>query len=83
MPELFVDFHMEIYCFPEPDDPQQVSFFRFNLLFQEVLITSFGATENELQAVFIRMHDWERLLLARRTIAQMELLGKKGTFSFF
>lgn len=51
--------------------------------FQEVLITSFGATENELQAIFIKMHDWERLLLARRTLAQMELLGKKGTYSDF
>ena len=46
-----------------------------------MLITSFEATENELQAVFIKMHDWERLLLARRTLLQLELLGKRGILS--
>jgi hypothetical protein len=44
-----------------------------------VLITSYGATENELQAIFIKMHDWERLKLVRRTIEQLEILGKRGT----
>ena len=84
LPQLFRGFHMEIYCFPDPSDPHQVMLaFQFSPSFQEVLITSYGATENELQAVFIRMHDWERLLLARRTISQLELLGKRGTFSVF
>jgi len=49
---------------------------------QAYLIMSFGATENELQAVFIKMLDWQRLTLARRQIAHMELLGKKGTLEF-
>ena len=48
-----------------------------------MLITSYGATENELQAIFIKMHDWERLKLVRRTIEQLEILGKRGTFLHF
>ena len=28
------------------------------------------------------MHDWERLLIARRTLEQLELLGKKVHQSF-
>jgi len=43
-----------------------------------VLITSYGASENELQAVFIKMHDWERLKLTRQTLLALEALGKKG-----
>ena len=29
------------------------------------------------------MHDWERLILARKTLASMETLDKKGTVSYF
>lgn len=51
---------------------------------KEYLITSYGAVANELQAVFIKMLDWQRLMLARRQIGHLEIQGKKGTiFSFF
>jgi hypothetical protein len=43
-----------------------------------MLITSIGSSENELQAVFIKMHDWERLVIARKTIDNLTELGKKG-----
>ena len=42
------------------------------------MITGYGATENELQAVFIKMHDWQRLKLTRQTLHNLELLSKKG-----
>ena len=48
-----------------------------------MLITSYGATENEMQAVFIKMHDWERLKLVRRTLDALETIGKKGIFFIF
>jgi hypothetical protein len=40
---------------------------------------SYGATENELQAIFIKMVDCDRLKLARSTLNALELLGKRGT----
>ena len=38
---------------------------------------SYSATENEL----VKMHDWERLTLTKRSLQQMEQL-KKGMVSF-
>ena len=63
---------MEVFCFPDPEDPdpQQVRL----PIDCSISFTSYGATENELQAIYIKMHDWERLLLVRRTIEQLELL---------
>jgi len=48
-----------------------------------MLIKSFGANENERQALFIKMHDWERLKLTRQTLAGFERLNLniKGSVS--
>ena len=43
------------------------------------MIASYGATANELQAVFIKMHDFERLTQLRRTASNLKALGFKGT----
>ena len=36
-----------------------------------------------MQAVYIKMNDWERLKLVKRTLQQLEALGRKGTVFIF
>jgi hypothetical protein len=45
------------------------------------MINSIGSTENELNQVYIRMLDYERLGVARQTVQALDKLGKKGCFS--
>src|SRR6185437_14865665 len=46
---LFRDFHMELYCYPNPEDPAQVVLW-VTSVFLRRSSSSFGTSENELQA---------------------------------
>jgi hypothetical protein len=50
-------FWMNVYCFPEPDEPAQ-----------RLIIRQIGSQENEMQATFIKMSDADKLVTCRRNM---------------
>jgi hypothetical protein len=51
------DFWMQLFCFPNPEDPNQ-----------RLAIRSIGSVENEMQAVYMKMSDVDKLITCRRNV---------------
>ena len=70
------DFWMQLFCFPNPDDPQQ-----------RMAIRSIGSVENETQALCMKMSDVDKLITCRRNVEDAMKSGIVGntdirSFSF-
>ena len=70
------EFWMQLYCFPDPDDPQQ-----------RMAIRSIWSVENEMQAMYTRISDVDKLITCRRNVEDAMKSGIVGntdirSFSF-
>ena len=60
-------FWMQLFCFPNPKDANQ-----------RLAIRSIGSVENEMQALFIKVSDLDKLITCRRNVQDAKKMGIKG-----
>jgi len=63
---------MSVYCFPDIKDHKQ-----------RLAIRTIGSMENEIQAHFLKMSDPDKLVTAKRNIADAIQLGIKGRLIYY
>ena len=64
-------FWMDVYCFPEPSNPAQ-----------RLLIRQIGSQEDEMQAMFIKMSDADKLVTCKRNVLDLSTKFKGSLLTF-
>ena len=65
--QRYRSFWMQLFCFPNPKDA-----------YQRLAIRSIGSVENEMQAIFMKMSDMDKLITCRRNVQDAKKMNITG-----
>ena len=63
--DLFYEFEMTVYCFPNPNDPAQVFYMLFTYCCVGWTHPTLGTVSNKISEAYIEMEEWEKFVVGR------------------